>query len=175
MHKFKWRFWSRASQGPGSAEQSNKRNESTIKPPETVGVCEACGFHFHYRLIHNGFNDSAYAYCESCGRTVVLDGWSEAARRVRFRIHQQIEEAIEPLLKTCPCGGRFSHSASPRCPSCNQELSAEQATDYIERNALGTAGGWRWQRSWDGVYCIAIEGRALSNWWDESKLEPPHA
>ncbi len=148
---------------------------SKVKPKdENVGVCEACGVQFGYDIFHNGFGDSAYAYCNSCGCTVILSGWSEAVRRlpVPFRVHQPLESSLVPLLKACPCGGRFSNSASPRCPSCHRELSAEIATDYIERNAPGTTGGWRWQQSWSGVYCIVINGQSVEDWWDEVKLPP---
>jgi len=44
-------------------------------------------------------------------------------------------------------------------------LSAELAADYIEAQAAGTAKGWRWQRSWDGCYCIIIENRVTNDNW----------
>jgi hypothetical protein len=44
-------------------------------------------------------------------------------------------------------------------------LSAEVATGYIEKNAPGTSKGWRWQRDWQGTYCIVIEGRRIDNNW----------
>jgi len=137
--------------------------------PENIGHCDACGVDFRYAIYHNGFNASSYGYCDSCGRTLILSAWSEAAKRIPLKIYQPIEDKIMPLLKSCPCGGRFSNAAKPRCPSCHSELSAEAATVYIERNAPGTVGGWRWQRSWDGIYCIDIGGRAVYDWWDEEK------
>src|SRR5213080_4839621 len=36
------------------------------------GTCEHCSSAFDYHLVHNGFNGSSYAYCESCGRTALL-------------------------------------------------------------------------------------------------------
>jgi hypothetical protein len=39
-----------------------------------IGDCEHCKKKFGYYLIHNGFNDSAYAYCDTCGSTALLDG-----------------------------------------------------------------------------------------------------
>jgi acetolactate synthase-1/2/3 large subunit len=30
-----------------------------------TGTCDSCTGSFQYSLTHNGFNDSAYAYCES--------------------------------------------------------------------------------------------------------------
>ena len=176
MHQVDWKFWRRNKPVPVSSPQTpSDREIPADRKPEYVGACETCGVHFRYDLFHNGFGDSAYGYCESCGRTVVLSGWSETARQIALRVHQPFEATIVPLLKPCLCGGRFLPSASPRCPSCSHELSAERATDYIEANAPGTARGWRWQRSWNGIYCIAIEGRVVSDWWDEDKLKPPQA
>lgn len=72
--------------------------------------------------------------------------------------HHEINSEIEPFLTPCFCGGHFRKGATPRCPDCGMTLSAESATNYIEKNAPGTAKGWRWQRNWSGIYCIAIEG-----------------
>ena len=136
-----------------------------------TGRCEHCGGTFHYRLIHNGFGDSAYAYCDTCPYTVLLDGWSEAAKRVHFRVQQRMTPDVERLLKLCPCGGAFRASADPKCPHCSRPLSAVVATSYIEKNAPGTAKGWRWDQSWAGVYSIAINEKIVKDWWDEEVVE----
>jgi len=136
-----------------------------------TGWCEHCGGAFHYRLIHNGFGDSAYAYCDACAYTVLLDGWSEAAKRVHFRVQQRMTPDVERLLKLCPCGGAFRASADPKCPHCSRPLSAVVATSYIEKNAPGTAKGWRWDQSWAGVYSIAINEKIVKEWWDEEVVE----
>jgi hypothetical protein len=76
---------------------------------------------------------------------------------------QEICSAMEPCLQPCVCGGSFKRGSAPRCPHCNQSLSSEVATDYIERNAPGTEKGWRWQKNWSGVYCIVIEDNRVGN------------
>jgi hypothetical protein len=43
-----------------------------------TGSCDHCGGTFSYRLIHNGFSESAYAYCNQCSFTVLLSGWHPA-------------------------------------------------------------------------------------------------
>lgn len=48
---------------------------------------------------------------------------------------------MEPFLPLCECGGRYSSDGSPKCPHCNQSLSAQKAADYIEKNAHGTIKG----------------------------------
>ena len=70
---------------------------------------------------------------------------------------------MEQYLQPCECGGRFKRGSAPRCPHCNEPLSPELATSYIESNAPGTKKGWRWQRNWSGLYCIVIEDKRVDN------------
>ena len=118
-------------------------------------------------IIHNGFNDSAYGYCESCGTVAFVGSYGDVKKPAAapLKMHQAILPETEPWLEACACGGRFRANAAPRCPTCNDELSAEAATEWIEENASGTKKGWRWQRSWAGMYCIVIEDRMVENVW----------
>jgi hypothetical protein len=133
------------------------------------GKCESCQADFPYYLIHNGFNDSWYAYCDRCGKTALFSFWNKTvAERIKNlklgSLQQgQISPSFELQIPPCDCGGHFTAKATPRCPRCNHVLSAEEAADWIEANALGTVKGWRWQRSWNGEYCVVIEGREVSD------------
>jgi hypothetical protein len=131
------------------------------------GECESCHSNFEYLLIHNGFSDTAYAYCDTCGTTCLVGGWDDKRkpREAPLKIQGPIQAETEPWLQSCPCGGRFRAKSSPRCPTCRHVLSAELATSYIEKNAPGTKGGWRWQKDWNGIYCIVIAGRLIKNNW----------
>ena len=133
------------------------------------GTCEHCHRDFGYFLVHNGFNDSTYAYCEKCGQTALLDGW-KMPKGLTVKIHQSITSEAESFLKLCPCGGTFRSNANPRCPHCLQPLSADAVAEFIERNAPGTVKGWRWQRNWTGLYCILIEDRVVKDNWNEKAL-----
>jgi len=42
-----------------------------------IGTCKHCGLIFEVKLIHNGFNYSSYAYCDTCGITALLSGWAK--------------------------------------------------------------------------------------------------
>ena len=42
-----------------------------------LAICEYCESEFRFILIHNGFNDTAYFYCDSCGTTALLDIYNE--------------------------------------------------------------------------------------------------
>src|SRR5262245_47321551 len=108
------------------------------------GHCENCLAPFAYRLIHNGFNESSFGYCERCGRTALLGWRDDIPAEANFARHQQMSSETEDLLAPCLCGGRFRGSASPRCPNCKHPLDAGRAAQWIEANATGTARGWRW-------------------------------
>ena len=137
---------------------------------EHTGTCEHCAGAFTYRLVHNGFSDTAYGYCVSCGCTAQLSGWfDQIPHKAALKLHEPITPQTEALLRPCECGGLFSGTAAPRCPHCKQELSAERSRPWIETNARGTAKGWPWQNSWSGIYSIVIEeNRASDPWAQES-------
>lgn len=149
-----------AAKSAGSARSSDgKRSDGEV-------TCDACHAQFSYYLIHNGFNDSAYAYCDTCGQTALLSGWAgNIPKDVDLRIHQPIAPELEEHLAACSCGGRFRAHASPRCPHCRHPLAAASLTHQIEENAPGTKGGWRWQQDWSGLYAIVIEDRMTRDNW----------
>src|SRR5215472_4842743 len=100
-----------------------------------LGTCEHCLQAFAYRLVHNGFGDSAYAYCDQCGGTVTVDAWSQHPSNLHLQYQRPLSKGAEPFLKPCPCGGSFRADANPRCPHCKKLLSAELAPKWIEANA----------------------------------------
>ncbi len=129
-----------------------------------LGRCVSCGGTFPYYLIHNGFNESSYAYCDSCGSTAIFDDHSAPPlpSPLNFAV---IPSRLENRILGCHCGGRFTADAKPRCPHCNTALSATDAAEWIEANAAGTKKGWRWQRNWSGLYCIVIDDKVVHNAW----------
>jgi uncharacterized paraquat-inducible protein A len=142
------------------------RESGTSVRAAATGTCDACGQTFEYRLIHNGFNDSAYAYCDRCGCAASLNGYyKNIPPQAHLKIHGPINPEAEALLQACSCGGTFRADAAPRCPHCKFPLSAEGARSYIEANAPGTAKGWRWQRSWKGLYSLIVEDRWVQDNW----------
>ncbi len=123
------------------------------------GDCEHCSRTYRYMLLHAGFGDFSYAYCDSCGTLAALaytnrDLSNLPATTVR---HEEIEKGWEPYLRPCSCGGSFRKGVSPRCVYCNSPLSADYAAGHIERNSVGATRGWRWQRNWHDMYCMVIE------------------
>lgn len=136
------------------------------KNPNKEGSCEHCNATFPYALIHNGFNDSVYAYCACCGLVAFISAWdNKIPLAANFKAHKVITEEMKLLIKPCSCGGSFSNKASPRCPSCKEVLDPYKATKWIEKDAPGTAKGWRWQGNWFGLYAIIIDNKSAELEW----------
>jgi hypothetical protein len=127
------------------------------------GECDKCHGTFGYRLIHNGFNASSYAYCSKCGMTAVIDTNNRDRTAEGFPPHRSITSEAEPYLAPCTCGGEFQAGAVPRCPHCKKELSATKAAAWIEANAPGTKKSWKWQNDWVSLYAIVIDERFVAN------------
>lgn len=123
------------------------------------GDCEHCGQVYRYQVLDASFSDCSYAYCDTCGRLAVVSyssGFLVSMPRISTP-HQVIDQAWEPFLRACPCGGHFRHNAAPRCPVCLEPLSPRHAAAHIERNFAGGGRGWHWQGNWSEAYCIDIE------------------
>lgn len=128
-----------------------------------TGTCELCNKQFEFELLHNGFADTSYAYCNDCGNVAVLSAWNGRWPAGVKCTQAEIATEMEQHLEACACGGRFVKGAAPRCPHCGEILSAEKAAVYIEKQAPGTKKGWRWQRDWHGIYCMVVNGKSVSN------------
>ena len=153
----------------GSVHQRRRRRRLLLglhqMSRQLLGRCEHCQKTFSYALVHSGFNDSSYAYCDTCGMTAVLSHWhTEFSQPPNMPPdHSQVDSLRISRLKPCECGGIFKTGASPRCPNCRKKLSAELASTYIEGNAPGAEKGWRWQKNWQGLYCIIVEGKVIND------------
>ena len=123
------------------------------------GDCEHCCRTYRYMLLHAGFGDFSYAYCDCLRNARRLAYTNRISRICRDDLptHQEIDAGWEPYLRPCSCGGNFRKGASPRCVYCNSPLSADYAAGHIERNSVGATRGWRWQRNWHDMYCMVIE------------------
>ncbi len=123
------------------------------------GDCEHCCRIYHYTLLHAGFGDYSYAYCDTCGSLATFSYSSTFLLSLPALAvqHQVIDASWESFVLPCACEGQFRSGASPRCVFCSHPLSAEHASPHIERNSVGAGRGWRWQRNWTEVYCMALE------------------
>jgi len=134
-----------------------------------IGTCDHCGENFEFEIFHNGFGDTSYAYCDTRSMTAILSGWNKRWPSGVKCTQAEIAPEMQPHLKPCECGGRFTKGNSPRCPHCKQPLAAEKATEHIERQSPGTQKGWSWQRNWSGIYCAVVDGRQVANIFQNAK------
>ena len=73
----------------------------------SVGVCEHCHSEFAYYIVHNGFNDSAYAYCDACETSAILSGWYKAIPpEANLRTHQRVQKMSNRFLSLAPAAER---------------------------------------------------------------------
>ena len=90
------------------------------------GACDSCGQKFGYYLIHSGFNDSQYAYCDRCGMTSVLNLYDKRLPNpLPCPPHGPICEAMEPLLSLCSCGWKLPSRRNPAMPSLSRAAFAD--------------------------------------------------
>ncbi len=89
---------------------------------------------YRYMLLHAGFGDFSYAYCDCCGMLAAFAYTVQRSREPAANLpnrNQVIDARLGSLiLRPCSCGGHFRKGASPRCVYCNSPLSADmrQAT-----------------------------------------------
>jgi hypothetical protein len=136
-------------------------------------------------VIHNGFNDSCYAYCDRCGRAALIDlipflyGGAEPKPVDGSGSHAAvIGSHFERAMRPCPCGGHFRRGAAPRCPTCSAEVSPEQFGDTLKRGLWSyspqpaRSGAREFVRDslWQGIYCILFEN-CLEDWYELPALE----
>ena len=131
------------------------------------GQCESCGQAFYWYPIHNGFNNSFYAYCSRCGTTAILDFWGTPLTRhpgVAKLVAGEIPNQIEDLLQPCSCGARFRAGSKPRCPHCGHELLPRagpngEAANEPQRTRQD------WPLTWNPaqIYCVIINDKVAYN------------
>lgn len=140
---------------------------------QKIGKCDRCSGQFNYSLMHCGFGDCLYAYCDRCGATAFFDNYkfpNELKIFLRYsNSNYVIPKHLEPFIEKCNCGGNFKHDASPRCSNCHRILSPIEANKYIKSDQPDKTG-WHWQNNWTGTYAIVIEDNKI---WDNWKLYPP--
>jgi hypothetical protein len=140
-----------------------------------IGICEHCHKEFKYELIHDGFSEMNYLYCDSCGMTAFFPGLDICktfgySSQAELPGHGVLEKKYADLLTPCPCGGTFSGDASPRCPHCLKPLSAKKATKYIQSKKNKYIWKLSWGESWKGRFFLVIEGKEIKNNWDKEKV-----
>jgi len=73
------------------------------------------------RLVRSPLLDEWLIYCDCCARRAEISYYDPIVESMSAEnTPEQLFSAIEARLRVCSCGGRFSFSASRRCPACLQ-------------------------------------------------------
>lgn len=62
------------------------RKPEAVEPQIWLGDCEHCHASFRYDLLHSGFGDMSYAYCERCGTAALLSYWNPNCPKTAARM-----------------------------------------------------------------------------------------
>ncbi len=149
--------------------------------------CYHCHTSFTYHFAHSGFGDEDFFYCDQCGAVAIVDWYSKQYRPFYEKyIHKNSYEAQKPEslakfskdkhdmlieisqhLATCPCGGKFTIDAAPRCPYCKKRLLWKKIREllqlpYTPNNVLPSA-----RDDWsNNVYYFIFNDRPIfRNFW----------
>lgn len=106
-----------------------------------AATCPECNQILRYQLVHTGFNNTGYAYCDRDGALLVWEIFDPQYTAVAGDKHpwtlNHLEEVrVESAFHPCPCGGHFGMRNPPRCPHCRYG-PAEVFTDPIYFVDLG--------------------------------------
>lgn len=94
-------------------------------------TCPFCNFSItaeYHQIVHSGFNNSGFMYCDKSGDILTWSTFDSNYRTIvdkhPWSLTQDEKQKVEDAVITCTCGGRFRFSAKPRCPNCNNEVPA---------------------------------------------------
>ena len=82
-------------------------------------VCKLCGTRFSARDGGGFFFD--LLHCDRCGKAANVGHQELGDIHLRFVKGLKVPYTLARAqmdLDPCPCGGRFSYEAPPRCPTC---------------------------------------------------------
>lgn len=90
------------------------RSEARLEP------CPACGLAVKTWMPAGMSQMCPHFYCDRCNNAICRESdkemaWKEKSSAVLLR-------RIAGSLPHCPCGGRFSPGANPKCPFCRHEF-----------------------------------------------------
>jgi len=98
-----------------------------------VIACPGCGVRL-FAVIHSPFCDDHRLYCDRCPKAIEISYYDPAYSRAVDPLSggpklEQVAEAVEPLLRSCACDGRFRFDAPRHCFRCGAEVPAAANKD----------------------------------------------
>ena len=79
------------------------------------------------KIIHSGFDDTGFMYCDKCGDILTWDAYDPnyeaiVGDKLPWMLNDDEKIRVEKAVISCDCGGNFKFEAKPRCPKCNNEI-----------------------------------------------------
>ena len=99
--------------------------------------CPACHYTIkvdYPKVIHAGFSNCGFLYCDKGGDLVTWSSFDKVYESLipnkhPWTLNAKEKALVERSLTACPCGGKFTFAAKPRCPNCNHEIP--EIVDHI--------------------------------------------
>ena len=92
-------------------------------------TCRSCK-HTTWAWRSSGMSDCApHFYCDRCSN--VIHRFSDQVLTYNIPGNMEIVEYIAASLPVCPCGGRFTPGANPKCPACGTPFNHQ--ADVVKR------------------------------------------
>ncbi len=98
-----------------------------------VIACPGCGERL-FSVVHSPMCDDYRLYCDRCPQSIEVSYYDPVFCRQVEKLPanhtwEKVMAAIEPLLRPCPCGGRFRGFAPRHCFACGAEVPAAAGKD----------------------------------------------
>lgn len=153
--------------------------------------CHHCTASLTVTFSHSGFGDEHYFYCDACGNVATIDWYTKEYRPFREKYIKEgsyqagkkrdlerfeqdtraMKSEISQYLASCPCGGRFSVDAIPRCPTCKTKLDWAKMVKQFDAipSAVSHCFSRYAKKGWQDVYYFLFNDQlVLRNPWKKS-------
>ena len=100
--------------------------------PTPQWTCSHCKQSFPYMRIDNQISDSWYLYCAECGGVGLLTSRELLPSDIYQTSGYELAAEAESFVPACECGGKFTHGALPRCPSCRTEIPRDAMIEMLD-------------------------------------------
>ena len=92
--------------------------------------CPSCSYVIdvsYPKIIHAGLSDCGFLYCDKSGDLVTWSSYDKTYQSLvpnkhPWTLNAEEKALVEQNLIECPCGGKFTFAAQPRCPNCNHGI-----------------------------------------------------
>jgi endogenous inhibitor of DNA gyrase (YacG/DUF329 family) len=108
-----------------------------------VGVmqCPACGKTTPAWQSSGMSQAFPHFYCNRCSNVLLFDAFAAEVYGATKEEMPALLERIKKALPACPCGGRFTAGAGPKCAHCRAEFSQDDPVAHLDNPHLVALDG----------------------------------